>query len=243
DGGMLVSSSTDLPDGRTVAVVTRFTAVGGILWSRSYSSSYNFHSGAAVQEAADGTLYFLQYVAPSINVNSRSVLSHLSSTGNVLWSRMIRQGTVSLAIFSAVAAPDGGVVLAGTAGSSTTRGVILELDPVGKLLWSKALQIAGSSVAINSVSLSFTGDSLLIAACVFPNTTTDVDAALLQLSIHGNLDGGCGALPLAPLAASAFSVAIASNSFTQPAVTYSTSLPAVSTSGVTLISGRVCASQ
>lgn len=243
DGGFLVSSNTDAAGGKTVGVLTKFTPPGGILWSRTFTSSYNFHAGAGVLEAADETIYFLQYVAPEINVNNRSVLSHLSFSGNVLWSRIIRQGDVPIGIFSETLTSDGGIVVAGDSGSTTTKGVILKIDATGRLVWKKALQFSGNSVSISSVTTDLSGQSVLLSACVYPAGAIDIDAAVLQIPASGAFAGGCGALPSLPVALSNFGVAVGANTFTQPAITYSMSVPAVTISGVAMASGRVCSSQ
>ena len=242
DGGFLVSSNTDAAGGKTVGVLTKFTPPGGVLWSRTFTSSYNFHAGTGVLEAPDETIFFLQYVAPQINVDNRSVLSHLSFSGNVLWSRIIRQGTIPIAAFSEVMTSDGGVIVAGETGSSPRKGVIVKIDSTGKLVWEKVMQLSGNSVSITSAASDSSGASVLFSACVSPNTATDLDAAVLRVPESGGFEGGCGALPSAPISVSGFGVTIGSNSFSQPEVPYSTTVPPVAISGLAMPSGRVCSS-
>lgn len=243
DGGALISSNTDIPGGKTIAVLSRLAPTGAVVWTRSYSSSFNFHAGASILENADHSLFFLQYVAPSINVNSRAVLSRLSSTGNVLWSKLIKQGTVPLAVFTAVLAPDGGVVLAGTSGDRTTRGVLLKLDVTGRITWKKVLDLTGNSVSLDAVTIDLGGQSLTAAACVYPDTAIDIDAALVHLPLTGAFEGGCGSLKSAPLSAAGFAVISGTNTFTQPAIDIRTGVPAFAFSNVAMPSGRVCPGQ
>ena len=194
-------------------------------------------------ENADHSLFFLQYVAPSINVNSRAVLSRLSSTGNVLWSRLIRQGTVPLAIFNAVTAPDGGVVLAGTSGDRTTRGVLLKVDVTGRITWKKVLDLTGNSVSLDAVTIDLTGQSLTAAACVYPDIDLDIDTALVHFPLTGVFEGGCGSLKSAPLSAAGFAVIAGTNTYTQPPIDFNTAVPALAISNVALPTGRVCSGQ
>lgn len=238
DGGVLVSSNTDIPGGKTVGVVTRLAPTGGVIWSRTFSSSFHFHAGAQILEATDGTLFFLQYVAADINVNSRAVVSRLSSSGNVLWSRMIRQGTTPLAIFSAVLSPDGGVVLAGTAGD--TRGLMVKLDENGKIVWKETLQLPGNTVSMDGIDVDLTGQSFVFSACVYPDNAIDIDTAIVRLPLTGAAGSGCGSLTSAPLSISGFSVISGPNSFTQPTGSFSVASAALAVSSVALPTGRVC---
>lgn len=238
DGGVLISSNTDIAGGKTVAVLTRLAATGGIIWSRTYSSSFHFHAGAQILEAADGTLFFLQYVAPEINVNSRSVVSHLSSTGNVLWSRMIKQGNTPLAVFSAVLSPDGGVVLAGTSGD--TRGLMVKVDAAGRLIWKNAFQLAGNSVSMDGADVDPSSQTLLFSACVYPDNAIDIDAAVVRIPLTGAVGNGCGSLTSAPLSVSGFSVTSGPNAFTLPPANFSLATANLAVSSVALPTGRIC---
>ena len=72
------------------------------------------------------------------NYNEKVCLVKLTDLGSLLWiAEIVANDTFSLYATSIAPVPDGGVMLAGTAGGGRHRGLIMQIDGNGEVEWLK----------------------------------------------------------------------------------------------------------
>jgi hypothetical protein len=164
EGGYILVAS-HFASHQNEALVIRFTASGGILWSKLYGG----FDGEGVAEATDGTLL----VAAETGFGPSLILK-LDLSGNVLWKHEFGKGRSLFSTTAIVSSTDGGGAVTG---SLTSQGgndfaYVLKFDPIGNIrscnsftnpdlpitsfrirVGSQAIQVLTPSIAVSSVSI------------------------------------------------------------------------------------------
>ena len=148
----------------------RFDSAGNRIWSKTHQSVYTTVGGSiAVDE--EGNVYFGGASVRYVNVNGVTTAYHdyllakYDSSGNVLWSRTLPEGVVS--IVKGIAAYGGNLFATGsTSTASTTYGVTMRFDSAGNLLWSStngdkfypnAIALAAGNIYVTGELKTLTG--------------------------------------------------------------------------------------
>jgi hypothetical protein len=192
DGGYIVG-------GRGSLSFAKLDNTGNVEWQKSTNPIY------AVLETTDGS-----YLAVgAMNYDSRFYIVKYDVTGNVLWEKNYgassQGGTYKTIAYSVKQTPDGGYILAGSAGanggditgnhSSSNDYWIVKLDANGNLEWQKCLGSTSKDIAY---SIATTNDGGYIVAgevnlgdgdvVGFNGPQTIADAWIVKLDNTGSIE-------------------------------------------------------
>ena len=149
DSAILLAGSN--PYGTGGVILVKITSNGDTLWSKKLVIG-NADFPLSVQTTNDGN-YILSGTSER-NDSSRMFLAKLSSSGNLIWGRIIYSYKYFNCAFSAFQIPDQGYLVAGYTGgnsyNSPTYMTLIKLTSNGSLSWAK--QFSGSTKAYDLLS-------------------------------------------------------------------------------------------
>jgi PKD repeat protein len=150
DGGFLVAGRFGIGGGNSLSELLRTDAQGDTLWSRTYGmpgENLQFTSAMAMDDGGFAAAGAYNPTPPG-GASARIRLLRTDASGNVLWTS---DSPAGVRVLSAARTADGGFLLAGRMGLSTTDDLyLLRLDAAGDSLWSR-VHVASIPSAISRV--------------------------------------------------------------------------------------------
>lgn len=136
DSAILLAGSN--PIGTSGVILVKITSTGDTLWSKKLVMG-NADFPLSVQTTNDGN--FILAGTTESNDSSKMFITKLSSSGSMIWSRVLYSYKYYNCAFSAIQIQDQGYLIAGYTGgdtySSPTSMILIKLTPGGGFSWAK----------------------------------------------------------------------------------------------------------
>lgn len=164
-------------------LLIKTTQQGDVIWSKTIDMGYSDHPYSIRQTTDNGFIISGGSSSGAAPPYYRALVIKLDADGNLVWGRMFHSGNMGNYAYGAAEAPDGGFVVTGSVGGSSSWPsylVLFKLDQNGNLLWSKKED--------TSMQEGSCGNDLIILpdGIICYKTTSNYEAFLLKTDLSGN---------------------------------------------------------
>ncbi|NIS33121.1 MAG: hypothetical protein GWN79_15220, partial [Actinobacteria bacterium] len=136
----------DSSSGDRDAAIVKFGPDGDLVWARAALGADGGQRPHVVAAAEDGSAFVAGHHGLPDTAEAALVM-RVAADGTLLWQRaLVGNGDVGASIFSGMADPSGGVVLAGTVGDyqDEVDAFIVKVDASGEIVWQRSWGVPGS---------------------------------------------------------------------------------------------------
>jgi hypothetical protein len=156
---------------------------GDTLWTKTYKINTGRNFPMDIKSCKSGGFIISGYCSTQLNSDAIAMLIKIDSFGNLLWSKIFNNPSLS-ALHSCIEIFDGGIVCTGEIGfSSQTDLYLLRADSLGDTLWTRSF---GNTSADVGTSIIQTQDSnIIIAGSTINPVLNNWDIDIYKLSLSG----------------------------------------------------------
>jgi hypothetical protein len=156
---------------------------GDTLWTKTYKINTGRNFPMDIKSCKSGGFIISGYCSTQLNPDAIAMLIRIDSFGNLLWSKIFNNPSLS-ALHSCIEIFDGGIVCTGEIGlSSQTDLYLIRADSLGDTLWTKSF---GNTSADVGMSIIQSQDSnIIIAGSTIHPVLNNWDIDIYKLSLSG----------------------------------------------------------
>lgn len=183
DNGFIVLGDADHDPNLNDIVVAKFNSAGRFIWRKVFSAGDFDHASDLSLTSDNGVIVAIAAGFPN---GVRSVITKISASGSVVWSRMFGTSGDHIAI-SVTESDDGGYYFTEIftpTGSQRSDTVLSKLNSSGSVVWSR---IYRSPSPNPTFSVSKAGDGLLLTGNTNSGDSSNSLGVLIGLDGNGNI--------------------------------------------------------
>jgi hypothetical protein len=183
DNGFIVLGDADHDPNLNDIVVAKFNSTGRFIWRKVFSAG-DFDHASDLSLTSDGGV--IVAIAAFFPDRVRSVITKISGSGSVQWSKMYGSSGDHIAV-SVTESDDGGYYFTETftpTGSQRSDNVLSKLDSSGNLVWSRIYRSPSPSPTFSVLK---TGDGLLLTGHTGSGNSNNSLGVIISLDENGNI--------------------------------------------------------
>ena len=164
-------------------LLIKITPGGDTIWSKTLDMGYSDHPYSIRLTTDNGFIITGGCSSGAAPPYYRALVIKLDADGNLVWGRMFHSGNLGNYAYAAAEAPDGGFVVSGCVGGSSswiTYLAMFKLDQNGNLLWSKKEDTPDQKMSCGTDVL------ILPDGMICYKTTSSYETFLLKTDFSGN---------------------------------------------------------
>ena len=178
DGGVVVAGGS----------VVKLSSAGVVQWEKTYPGLFEA-AASQIQQTTDGGYIVVGNTRPQSNSDPFAWIARLTSTGDLMWQRVL--GTPPFANAASVAQlPSGGFAITGSSGAIDSSSVLVaEFSATGDLQWQKTYGIGHDDLG-ESIQVASDGSLVIGGELVTINQANAAQpglALLLKLTPNGDI--------------------------------------------------------